>query len=356
MPSVSWLIPVHNGSPYLDVALQSVSAQTIGDFEALVVDDGSEDGSIELIRAHCRADSRFRLVEKPHSGIVDTLNLGLAHCTGGYLARMDSDDICEPHRLERQIAHLDANPGCVAVGSRVTVIDEAGRVLHRTRGRALRPAGPDGFPPEKIVLTHPSVVGRTDAFRHAGGYRQGFPAAEDYDLWFRMRHLGGVVELPEHLLRYRVHPASESGRKVAIQSFSCLKAEVVEHLVRNDAVAGTFAAILDCKTLEALLSLTTRMCDLLPTSHALEAYYWAEYLRRATNRLGWDASRGAAYQTLIRTLRLAPGLGSRQTQFFMRRGMLELARWAVTSALGRGRPSAGHRARGAWFAKNPKSR
>lgn len=205
-PSISILLPVRNGMPYLPTALKSIQQQTVTDWQLVIVDDGSEDGTPQVIRALAESDSRVVSVRNAKSlGVTAALNHGLLFCEGEFIARMDADDICVPMRLERQRECLCANPALVAVGSAVLRIDDEGAPIAVGRwpekhadidARLLR--GEGGLP-------HPAAMMRRRALLQVGGYRLEYPYAQDKDLWLRLAEVGQLANLPEVLLHYREH-------------------------------------------------------------------------------------------------------------------------------------------------------
>lgn len=226
-PIASVLIPVFNGKKYLRPAIASVLQQTFTDFEVVLLDDGSSDGSREIMESFAREDSRCKVYSWPNKGIVATLNAGVELAVGKYIIRMDSDDICTPERFDKQVSFLDRNPECVAVGSRVLWIDPAGLPL-RIAGEYLNHSDIDA---ENMrggqVLHHPAVTIRTDALRRSGAYREGFRHAEDLDLFLRLAELGTVANLPDVLLFYRQHLDS-IGHRYPDQQRAAVRNAVVE--------------------------------------------------------------------------------------------------------------------------------
>jgi len=208
-PVVSVLMPMRNAERYVAEAVRSILGQTWGNFELLVLDDGSTDGSLQVIRSHAAADARVRLLTRERRGLVATLNEGLALARGEFIARMDADDISEAGRFDAQVRFLRNEPRCVAVGCWVLLVDPEGDPLHEVRGPlehaqidAEHLAGRSG------AITHAASMFRTAALRAVGGYRHQFDTAEDLDLYLRLAEVGMLANLPMVLYRYRQHLGS----------------------------------------------------------------------------------------------------------------------------------------------------
>src|SRR4051794_27446559 len=129
-PRVSVLMTIFNPGPFLQPALDSLSAQTFGDFELIAVENGSSDRSRDTIRNFAARDSRCKIIELPENiGRVPALNMGLAQASGDYVAILDADDVAHPERLAAQVELLDAQPDVMMVSSHARTIDESGRML-----------------------------------------------------------------------------------------------------------------------------------------------------------------------------------------------------------------------------------
>lgn len=207
-PQITVLMPVYNAAPFLSQAIDSILNQTFENFEFLIIDDGSTDGSLDIIRSY--TDSRIRLVEhKKNQGLIATLNEGIKLAEAPLIARMDADDISLPTRLEKQLKSLTENKDVVAVGSDATAISTDNRPLyeqitlpsHEAIQRILAVACP---------FVHGSVVFRKDAVLQIGGYRAEAYLVEDYDLWARLAKVGKLANIKESLYQWRYNPTGES--------------------------------------------------------------------------------------------------------------------------------------------------
>jgi len=218
-PVISVIMPVRNGAEWLGEAVASVRAQEFGDFEFLIVDDGSDDGTAGMLAEFADADHRIRILHQRPQGIVTALNNAIAAARAPYLARLDADDRAKPDRLRRQLAFMEAHKEIGLIGSAAEKIDAAGRVIGRlappTDGARLARALERNNP-----FIHSSVMMRAAAVRGLGGYRAAFRAAEDYDLWLRMSEAGGVANLADDLIQYRQHGSNLSRRDAIRQAFS----------------------------------------------------------------------------------------------------------------------------------------
>ncbi|HET6251733.1 MAG TPA: glycosyltransferase [Tepidisphaeraceae bacterium] len=217
-PMVSVIMPLYNTERHLPAALDSVLGQTFTDFEIIAVDDGSKDGTLAILRDYEERDSRLRVVSRPNTGIVGALNDGLALARGEFIARMDGDDLCLPERFARQIDHLRNNPQCVLVGSQVLLIDPDGApICPHTQTRFSHEEIDHDHLNRGWPVIHPSVMMRRQAVEKVGGYREEYKWLEDHDLFLRLAEIGCLANLPEVLLKYRLHFQSVCHTRVDIQ-------------------------------------------------------------------------------------------------------------------------------------------
>jgi hypothetical protein len=200
-PRVTVFMPVYDRAKQLPLTIDSVLAQTFEDFEFLIVDDGSRDDSVEVVRAY--DDPRIRLVvQESNQGIPRTRNHGIDLARGEYLAHADSDDYVYPNRLERQVGFLDRNEEIAAVGSWMSRMDASGRVK---RGPLVRPTHPREIRGRILFATcfkNPTMMARTHVMREFR-FREQFAICSDIDLWGRVSAHHPLANLPEVLMRYR---------------------------------------------------------------------------------------------------------------------------------------------------------
>jgi glycosyltransferase involved in cell wall biosynthesis len=202
-PRISVVMPVYNAIPFLDESIQSILGQTFDDFEFVILDDASTDGSIELLRQWACRDQRIRLHESVRRlGLSGSSNAVVAKAQSGIVARMDADDIAHPDRIRRQLCIIENRPDIAVIGTLCNGIDASGRVVRpRDRWRLVRRSAFVPFP-------HGSAMFRRDAFDAVGGYDEKAAGGEDQDLFSRMAAQGRVVTLPDILYSYRYHSSN----------------------------------------------------------------------------------------------------------------------------------------------------
>jgi glycosyltransferase involved in cell wall biosynthesis len=204
-------MPVYNSAAYLAQAVESILAQDYRDFEFVIVDDGSTDASPQILGKYAAADARVRVVTRPNTGIVGALNDGLKAARAPLVARMDADDISMAARFGKQVEHMRKNPGCVAVGSKILLIDADGwPICEMCQQRTHKEIDEVNLRAGGAAINHPSVMYRREAVLKVGGYRQEMIYAEDLDLWLRLAEVGELYNLPEVLVHYRMHAQSIS--------------------------------------------------------------------------------------------------------------------------------------------------
>ena len=217
-PKISVAMSVYNGEQYLALAIESILAQSFDDFEFLILDDGSSDGSAKLIDDFAANDNRIRVIRRENKGLVVSLNELIGVARAPLIARMDCDDIAKPERFAKQIAFLDANPDYGVVGTWIDNIDAQGQIVDIAG--ADHPTDHTQFMDrigQDTVLCHSSVMMRKEPLLAVGGYHQAFKHCEDFDLWLRLASVTKLCSLPERLMKYRHWADQISNRHAYVQ-------------------------------------------------------------------------------------------------------------------------------------------
>ncbi|MCE5324035.1 glycosyltransferase family 2 protein [bacterium] len=202
-PGISVLMGVHNSIHHLAEAIDSILGQQYDDFEFIIIDDGSTDGSADVIDKYGKVDNRIRIFHQENKGLAVTLNRGLEAAAGKYIARMDGDDISMPQRLKTQLDFMEAHPD-------VGICGTACRLFGYTNSISWTPITSEEIKSKLIFwpsIVHPSVMMRRDLIEREGLYYDpDFKQAEDYELWSRFSRCCEMANIPEILLHYRTYP------------------------------------------------------------------------------------------------------------------------------------------------------
>ncbi len=242
MPRVSVVLPVRNARETLPECLESIRHQSLQQLELVAVDDGSEDGSLEILSRFVREDPRGRILRPGRVGLVSALNLGWMEARAPLIARMDADDLMHESRLEIQADYLEVRPDVALVASQAAMFPEfrlgtGYREYMRWQNSCLTPEEIAANIYVESPLAHPSVMVRRSVLEGLGGYRHG-PFPEDYDLWLRM-HQGGLrmAKIPRVLLQWRERDGrlSRVDPRYAREAFDRLRAGF---LARDPRVRG----------------------------------------------------------------------------------------------------------------------
>ncbi len=237
-PAVTVLMAVYNGERTLGPALESILGQSCGDFEFLVVEDRSTDGSRELLERYAKQDRRLRILPNPENlGLTRSLQRGLEAARGRCLARLDADDLALPGRLEAQLTLLAARPEVGLVGGGIRVVGTGGKLLREwfppTEDAALRLE----LLVKNHAFAHSAVMFRRESALAAGGYDQAFRYAQDYDLWCRLSAQARLASLPE-LVVERLAGAEAISVLHRQEQLECIRRVSCRELGRKPELAG----------------------------------------------------------------------------------------------------------------------
>jgi hypothetical protein len=244
LPAVTVLMAAYNAAEHIDAAIRSVLAQTLADFELLVVDDGSTDETAATARSF--DDGRVRVVSMAENGgAAAARNHGLRAARAELVAILDADDLAYPERLERQAAYLHAHPECGLLGTAYHLVDDAGEVTGTVPVVCAPPLLRWALL-TRNMFAHSSMMVRREAALAAGGYDETLRNAEDYDLWVKLAVRWEPAGLPQVLAAYRDNPrgltatkptldvpgtirvvqralSAAAGRPVSLDAVRCLK-------------------------------------------------------------------------------------------------------------------------------------
>ncbi len=230
-PAVTILLPTYNRAASLRRAIESTFEQTFKDWEMIVVDDTSTDGTAEVLADFVRRDSRIKIIRNDHSeyalvGITKVLNQGLEAAHGRYIARLDDDDAwLDSDKLAKQVRFLDTHPDYVVVGGGVIVVDgndkERYRYFKKETDEEIRRTALAANP-----FSHTTVMFRRDTAREFGGYKARY--AEDWDLWLSMGTRGKLYNFPEYFTAYTMNDLNKSFIHQRAQT-KCILQFIVAH-------------------------------------------------------------------------------------------------------------------------------
>ena len=238
MDLISVVMPVFNAERFLDDSISSVLSQSHVNFEFLIINDGSNDGSLVILKKYAELDKRIKLISRENKGLIASLNEGICLARGQWIARMDADDICLPNRFKHQLNFINANSldMCGAWANKIG--SEVGKmklpIEHKDLVVQLL---------FRCPFIHPSIMCRADVIKNIK-YQDRFKYAEDYQLWTEIVNRGfRVGNIPEYLLLYRAHPNQVSSLNLNDQksiSNEISKKYLVSFLGANNLSAEEF--------------------------------------------------------------------------------------------------------------------
>lgn len=223
---VTVVMPAYNGVAFIGNSVDSIISQTYHDWDPLVIDDGSTDGTLGLLRSAAERDSRITVIRNDlNRGIAASLNQGWRQASGELIARMDADDVSLPQRLEHQVGFMESHPEVDVLGTGAELVDRGGEAL----GLAFRPQQHEELARKmykECPFIHPSVMVRRRFYEALNGYDEHLRRSEDNDLWLRGYKRFRFHNLQETLIRYRVS-RTLSLRSIMEPPSSCCGAPIV---------------------------------------------------------------------------------------------------------------------------------
>lgn len=220
MPLISVVIPVYNGEKTIRETIESVINQTFGDFELIVIDDGSQDSTLDIVKSI--SDARLKVFSFPNEGLATSRNRGINLACGEYISFIDADDLWTPDKLEAQLKALQTHPQAAVAYSWTDCIDESGQFCRRGNHITVQ-----GNVYAQLLLTDfiengSNLLIRSQAFQNVGCFNESLPAAEDWDMWLRLAAKYEFVVVPSPQVLYRLSATSMSANVVR-QEAACLQ-------------------------------------------------------------------------------------------------------------------------------------
>ncbi|MEN6414182.1 MAG: glycosyltransferase family 2 protein [Veillonellales bacterium] len=274
-PKVSVIMPVYNAQDYLREAIDSILSQTFIDFEFIIIDDGSTDNSLPIIKSY--ADPRIRLIRnETNLKLITSLNKGMNLAHGKYIARMDADDISLPDRLAKQVDFMDQHPDIAVCG---TWVELFGKPCEQTSWHFTdNPAIAKCILLFGCCLAHPSAMIRRTVLESGFCYSYSYPHAEDYGLWVQIARNHNIASIPQVLFKYRLSDSQKSAKEAQQVLDGTAKIQL-EQLNRLG---------IEPTQQECLLHLTIGQCQFPPDiSFAHGAFTWLSKLKTANSQLNY---------------------------------------------------------------------
>ena len=217
---ISVILPVHNAGKYIRKSIDSVLNQTYTDFELIIIENGSNEQTVDIINSY--NDTRIVKIFEKEANLIKALNIGIEKATGQYIARMDADDISDINRFEKQINFLKENNDIDFIGSWCLKIDENDKTI-----------GKYSYPPKTILgvklfclilnpFIHPSIMAKAKILKE-NRYKENYKHVEDYELWSRLLNKYKGLNLPEYLIKYRIHNGSIDNNHILNMRFMSIK-------------------------------------------------------------------------------------------------------------------------------------
>jgi len=263
---ISVIMSVHNGDKYLSEAIESILAQSISNFEFIIVDDGSTDNTAKIIFNFAKKDNRIKIITlENNKGLPNALNVGIRASSGEFIARMDCDDISLPERLKKQL-YMIQKSNVDILGAQVINIDQSGKTIKAKT-----------FPMENNIIkyhlpygnciSHPTVMMKKSTLENIGLYNVEYKTSQDYELWLRLLPKCRFANLEEPLIQYRKHQKRLSTKQnVQNQTYFSVCAALNYFLIKyhlktigpNDTIASIIASFKKLCSLE--LSIRDKRC------------------------------------------------------------------------------------------------
>jgi glycosyltransferase involved in cell wall biosynthesis len=294
-PKISVVMPVYNGEAYLQEAIDSVLQQTFREFEFIIINDGSTDGTAAILARYEKIDHRITVLQQENRGLISALNRGCRLASAKYIARMDADDVCLPERFARQWKYIEGHPQIGIVGTWIRNIKNgvvATDWCPPTNSKLLKWTHFFG-----VCVSHPTVLMRTEVIKRLDFYRHGTVHVEDVDLWLRASYVTEFGNIPEVLLKYRESSGSVTNvhGRLARESHVQLLASFIGQFLNVKPPIGAVAGLRQTR----VGPLPSNLEQIHNTAELLQMLY-EEFLKRndlskeERRQISWDAAKRVA--------------------------------------------------------------
>jgi len=241
-PAISVVMSVFNGDALLTESIDSILRQTFTDFEFVIIDDGSNHSTLEILSDFAKRDSRVRVFPQKNKGRAESLNRGIDLVRSPLIARMDADDISLSSRLEEQFGFMNRHPEVGLLGSGVEFVTPGGKRIGFSQPPPLDDAELRIRMRSSNQFYHPTVIMRKEVVVAAGKYRKALCDADDFDLFLRMAERTKLASLPRPVLLYRIHAGQASIRSMSHQAL-CVLAARAAFVARSRGVPDPLSGV-----------------------------------------------------------------------------------------------------------------
>ena len=230
---ITVLMSVYNGERFIKESILSVLNQSFTEFEFIIINDGSTDNSINIIREFSFIDKRIHIINKQNTGLTNSLNKGIEIANGKWIARVDDDDVCDSKRLEIQYSYAISKKSTVLIGSDFATIDEKGSQLKIYKYPSDHNQLKKLLLKKKFSFPHSSYFIETNSIKKINGYNERMKRSQDYDLCLRLSEIGQISSIKKPLVHIRIHKNQVSNEDNGMRQLVDTRVAFVGYLLRQ---------------------------------------------------------------------------------------------------------------------------
>lgn len=269
---ISVVLSTYNDEKYIAEAIQSILNQSYPYFEFIIVNDGSTDNTLNIIKTF--SDERIKLIDKPNTGLIDSLNIGFAYAKHEWVARMDGDDIATKDRLKKQINKIDND--IAVIGGQCIIIDEKNSIIGKTWFKTNQDSIIKRIKYGLPILAHSTALINKKIFEEVGGYDTYFNVSEDLDLWLKMSQKGKIINVRDSILYLRKHSNNISFTKNNLQFLNT-------NICRLKWKRGIFRNLIEDEYINLKKSVESNFYYTLALKLSKYQFIKSKYLRKINN-------------------------------------------------------------------------